>query len=487
MPFVMPDLGPVMPEIVMTCLALLILLADLVIKRKETIAFLSIASAAIVTYLLAGSAGITFKGMFIADNYSLFFKLIFMLNVILTVLISVKYIAIEKVNFGEYYSLILFSTLGMMLMASAGDLIVLYLGLELMALSAYVLAGFLRHDIKSNEAAIKYFLLGSFASAFLLYGISMIYGLTGTTDIYKIGEEVNRLIGESKISTSSPIHPFTHSPLLLSIVMFAAAFSFKIAAVPFHMWAPDVYEGAPTSVTAFMSVGPKAAGFAVLGRVFLTAFDAARIEWTGILIPIAALTMAVGNIVAISQTNIKRMLAYSSIAHAGYMLLGIIAGTSEGMASVLNYMLIYAFMNIGAFAVVIMLRSEGFKGDNISDYEGLAKTHPLAAALMLVFMFSLTGIPPTAGFMGKFYLFMSAVSAGYVWLAVTAVIFSAISAYFYLRIVMYMYMKEPKAEVQLSASPGIALALAITVIAVLVIGVLPSKVISVARIAAAGF
>jgi NADH-quinone oxidoreductase subunit N len=262
------------------------------------------------------------------------------------------------------------------------------------------------------------------------------------------------------------------------------AFSFKIAAVPFHMWAPDVYEGAPTSITAFMSVGPKAAGFAVLGRVFMTAFGVARIEWTGILIPIAILTMAVGNIAAISQTNIKRMLAYSSIAHAGYVLLGIIAGTSEGMASVLNYLFIYAFMNIGAFAVVIILRSEGFKGDNISDYEGLAKTHPLAAALMLVFMFSLTGIPPTAGFMGKFYLFMSAVSAGYTWLAVTAVIFSAISAYFYLRIVMYMYMKEPKAEVQLSASPGIALALAITVIAVLIIGVFPSKVISVARIAA---
>ncbi|MBI3378119.1 MAG: NADH-quinone oxidoreductase subunit N [Nitrospirae bacterium] len=468
----MPDLGPVMPEIVMTCLALLILLSELVIKRKETIAFLSIVSVAVVTYLLAGSTGTTFNGMFIADGYSLFFKLIFMLNVVLTVLISVKYIAIEKVNFGEYYGLILFSTLGMMLMASAGDLITLYIGLELMALSTYVLAGFLRHDIKSNEAAIKYFLLGAFASAFLLYGISLIYGLTGTTDLHAISSYISQ-----KGLSGNPV-------LTLSMIMFAVALSFKIAAVPFHMWAPDVYEGAPTSITAFMSVGPKAAGFALIGRVFMTAFGAARIEWTGILIPIAILTMAVGNIIALSQTNIKRMLAYSSIAHAGYMLLGIIAGTSEGLASVLNYLFIYAFMNIGAFAVVIMLRSEGFKGDNISDYEGLAKTHPLAAALMLVFMFSLTGIPPTAGFMGKFYLFMSAVSAGYTWLAVTAVIFSAISAYFYLRIVMYMYMKEPKTEVQLSASPGIALALAITVIAVLVIGVLPSKVISVARIAA---
>ncbi len=227
------------------------------------------------------------------------------------------------------------------------------------------------------------------------------------------------------------------------------------------MWAPDAYEGAPTSITAFMSVGPKAAGFAVLGRVFMVAFGSVKVEWAAVLIPIAILTMGVGNIVALSQTNIKRMLAYSSIAHAGYMLLGIIAGTADGMASVLNYMLIYGFMNIGAFAVVIMLRSEGFKGDKISDYEGLSKTHPMAAALMLIFMFSLTGIPPTAGFMGKFYIFMSAINAGYTWLVIIAVIFSAISAYFYLRIVMYMYMKEPKETVQLSTSPGLGLALLI--------------------------
>lgn len=475
MPFVMPDLRPVLPEIVMTVLALAILLADLVIKRKETIAFLSIVGVALVTYVLVGSMGTTFNGMFLADGYSMFFKLIFMLNVILTVLISVKYIVIEKVNFGEYYALILFSTLGMMIMASAGDLIVLYLGLELMALSTYILAGFIRYDIKSNEAAMKYFLLGAFASAFLLYGTSMIYGLTGTTDL----KAISAYIVANGLS-SNPV-------LMLSMIFFAVAFSFKIAAVPFHMWAPDAYEGAPTSITAFMSVGPKAAGFAVLGRVFLVAFGSVKLEWSAILVPIAILTMGVGNIVALSQTNIKRMLAYSSIAHAGYILLGIIAGTSDGMASVLNYMLIYAFMNIGAFAVVIMLRSEGFKGDNISDYEGLAKTHPLAAALMLVFMFSLTGIPPTAGFMGKFYVFMSAINAGYTWVVIIAVMFSAISAYFYLRVVMYMYMKEPKETVQLSTSPAIGLALAITVIAVLAIGILPSAIVNFARNAVAGF
>ena len=476
MPFVMPDLRPVMPEIVMTVLALAILLADLVIKRKETIAFLTIVSVAAVAYIMVGSPLIsTFNGMFVSDGYSIFFKLIFMLNVILTVLISVKYIVIEKVNFGEYYALILFSSLGMMIMASAGDLIVLYLGLELMALSTYILAGFIRYDIKSNEAAMKYFLLGAFASAFLLYGTSMIYGLTGTTDLKAISAYIvaNGLSG-------NPV-------LMLSMILFAVAFSFKIAAVPFHMWAPDAYEGAPTSITAFMSVGPKAAGFAVLGRVFLIAFGSVKLEWSAVLVPIAILTMGVGNIVALSQTNIKRMLAYSSIAHAGYILLGIIAGTSDGMASVLTYMLIYAFMNIGAFAVVIMLRSEGFKGDNISDYEGLSKTHPLTAALMLVFMFSLTGIPPTAGFMGKFYVFMSAINAGYTWVVIIAVMFSAISAYFYLRVVMYMYMKEPKETVQLSASPAIGLALAITVIAVLVIGISPSTVVNLARAAVAGF
>jgi NADH-quinone oxidoreductase subunit N len=470
-----PDLAPIKPEIIMTVLALFVLLSDLVFKRKEVLAFFSILSVLAVGYAMAGSPGTAFNGMFIADGYSVFFKLVFLLNVILTVLISVRYIEIEKVNFGEYYSLILFSTLGMMIMASAGDLIILYLGLELMALSTYVLAGFMRHDTKSNEAAMKYFLLGGFASAILLYGTALIYGLTGTTNLGGISS----YIIENGLS-SQPV-------LMLSMVFFAVAFSFKIAAVPFHMWAPDAYEGAPTSITAFMSVGPKAAGFAVLGRVFLEAFGSLRVEWTMVLIPIAILTMAVGNIVALSQTNIKRMLAYSSIAHAGYALLGIIAGTGDGLASVMNYMLIYAFMNIGAFGVIIMLRTEGFKGDNISDFEGLSKTHPVASALMLVFMFSLTGIPPTAGFMGKFYLFMSAIDAGYTWVVITAVIFSAISAYFYLRVVMYMYMREPVAPIALATSPSLGFALAISISAVIGIGVLPAAFVNFARLAIAGF
>lgn len=476
MQIAMPDLGPVMPEIIMTGLAMLVLILDLAIKRKGVIAFFSIISAFIVAYILLGSVpGETFSGMFILDGYSLFFKIIFLISLVLSILISIKYIKIEKVNFGEYYSLMLFATLGMMMMASAGDIIVLYLGLELMALSVYVLAGFFRHDMRSNEASLKYFLLGAFASAFLLYATSLIYGLTGTTNLKAIAQHL-------------AARGITHDPAtMLSVILFVVAFGFKIAAAPFHMWAPDVYEGAPTSITAFMSVGPKAAGFAVFGRVFLIAFGHLQIDWVGILIPIAILTMAVGNILAISQTNIKRMLAYSSIAHAGYAMIGLVSGGSDGVASMMNYLFIYAFMNIGAFAIVIMLRTEDFRGEAITDYEGLAKSHPLASALMLIFMFSLTGIPPTAGFVGKFYIFLAAVNAGYTWLAIVAVIFSAISAYFYLRIVMYMYMREPKHDVKLSTSASTGLALVVTALAVIIIGVLPQGVIDMARSAVAGF
>ncbi|MEC4685325.1 MAG: NADH-quinone oxidoreductase subunit N [Nitrospirota bacterium] len=462
---------PLLPEIIIAASALLVLLVELVIRKKETVGLLSIISVAVAAYYIPQSFGKAFGGMFISDGYSAFFKFIFFINLILTVLLSTRYLVIEKANHGEYYALIMFSTLGMMIMASAGDLIVLYLGLELMALSTYVLAGFIRHDIRSNEAALKYFLLGAFSSALLLYGITMIYGLTGTTDISLIGAAV----AESGLNT----------PLLLSIIFLMVAFGFKVALAPFHMWAPDVYEGAPTSITAFMSVGPKAAGFAAFGRVFLTGFGPLSADWTGILIVLSILTMAVGNIIAIQQSNIKRMLAYSSVAHAGYAVLGIIVGGTEGIAAMMNYLFIYAFMNIGAFAVIIMLRSEGFQGEALEDFKGLARTHPLAAAMMLVFMFSLTGIPPTAGFIGKFYLFKAVIGAGYIWLAVVAVIFSAISAYFYLRVVMYMYMLEPEGEaVTLSLSPSLGLALLITTLVVIFIGIYPSPLLSFARLAA---
>ncbi len=462
------------PELILICTALILLLLDLMVKRKETVAFVGVLGTLLSAYVsfklyALGWSDSVLLGMFAFDGYANFFKLIFYANVILTIFISLKYMVIEKASFGEYYALLLLATSGMMIMVGATDLIILYLGLELMALSTYILAGLIRGQLRSSEAALKYFFLGAFSSAFLLYGISLTYGLTGTTNLNEIATAVQMLN-----LIENPI-------LLLGIVFFVVAFGFKIAIVPFHMWAPDVYEGAPTSITAFMSVGPKAAGFAVLGRVFFDAFGSLQVQWTSILIPLAVLTMAVGSIIALSQTNIKRMLAYSSIAHAGYMLLGIIAGTPDGLASTMNYLFIYAFMNIGAFAVVIMLRSEGFRGEDLSDYKGLARSHPLASAMMLIFMFSLTGIPPTAGFIGKFYVFMEAINAGYVPLVIIAVVFSVISAFFYLRVVMYMYMEEPKDEVTLTTSASMSFTLAVTALIVIILGVFPSYLLDFVR------
>ncbi len=477
--FSLNSIIPIIPEIVLVCTALALIVLDLVFRRKTVIAFIGIIgtlAAIFITFSIHSSTDpqSAFAGMFILDGYSVFFKLIFFINVIFTICISLKYMEIEKASFGEYYALLLFATSGMMLMASAADLIVLYLGLELMALSTYVLVGIMRNNIRSNEAAIKYFLLGGFSSAFLLYGLSLLYGLTGTTEIKGIAAYIG-------------VNGLAENPmLLLSMVLFTVAFGFKIAAVPFHMWTPDAYEGAPTSVTAFMSVGPKAAGFAVLGRVFMIAFSDIQLEWSTVLIPLSILSMIAGNILALSQTNIKRMLAYSSIAHAGYALLGIIAGTGGGLTSMMSYMFIYAFMNIGAFTVVIMLRRDGFKGEDLSDYEGLAKSHPLVSALMLVFMFSLAGIPITAGFIGKFYVFMEAINAGYVSLVIIAVVFSVVSAFFYLRVVMYMYMKEPKGEIVLTTSVPLNIVLAVTALVVVILGVFPHYLLELARLSIFG-
>ena len=454
-----PDLTPVIPEIIMIVAATLLLLMELIAENKRPLGYIGIIVAAVTIYLLPSFRGEAFGGMFISDTYSIYFKAIILISLILTILISLRYLQTEHADFGEYYSLLLFSATGMMLMASARDLIIVFLGLELMSLSLYILCGIKKQDPRSSEAAMKYFLLGAFSTALLLYGISLLYGLTTTTDIYRVADYI-------RTTQASPA-------LMLSMVLFIVAFSFKISAVPFHMWAPDVYEGAPTSITAFMSTAAKAAAFAVLGRVFFTAFPVFEPYWTTILIIIAILTMAVGNILAIAQTNIKRMLAYSSIAHAGYILLAIIAGTNEAMSAMMLYLLVYTFMNMGAFAIVILLE----KGENIADYNGLSKSHPFAAALMLVFMFSLTGIPPTAGFVGKFYIFMAAINAGYTWLVVIAVIFSAISAYFYLRIIMNMYMKPLDETVEIMPSLGLGAALFISAVMIFVIGLAPSVVL----------
>jgi NADH-quinone oxidoreductase subunit N len=357
-----------------------------------------------------------------------------------------------------------------MFMASATDLIIVFLGLETFSISIYVLAGFFRTQPKSIESSLKYFLLGSFSAGFLLYGIALIYGATGTTNIKGIYEFLHRT-------------PTLSNPLLLvGMGLLIVGFGFKVASVPFHMWTPDVYEGAPTSITAFMSVGPKAAGFAAFLRVFLYAFSSLQADWVWILWVLAVLTMTLGNVVAIAQKNIKRMLAYSSIAHAGYILVALVAADELGTASVLYYILAYAFMNLGAFGVIILYGKRGEENINLSDYSGLASKYPLLAAVMALFMFSLAGIPPTAGFVGKFYIFSAAVKAGYLGLAIIGVLNSALSVYFYLRVTVMMYMRNPEKEwTGLNPSPAMVVALIIAAFGTLQIGITPSHYLNLAK------
>jgi NADH-quinone oxidoreductase subunit N len=469
---------PILPELIVVTVALAVLILDFFIEKehKALLGWFSLGGIIVAAYVsaqLMTISGSFFDGTFLLDPFSTYFKFVFYVACGLGILVSINYLKIEDINRGEYYALMLLATSGMMMMASAGDLITLYLGLELMALSLYILAGFMRRDSRSNEAAIKYLVLGAFSSGIMLYGMSLLYGVSGTTKLPGI---LAFLHGAD----------LTNPVLFLSMIMLIVSFGFKVAAVPFHMWVPDVYEGAPTPVTAFMSAGPKIAGFAVLLRIFLYTLAPLHEHSTAIFASLAVLTMAVGNVLALSQTNIKRMLAYSSIAHAGYALVGLAAGGPEGAASVMLYVCIYALMNMGAFGVVIMLRKAGERGEEIADFAGLGKTNKTAAFLMLIFMFSLTGIPPLAGFVGKFYIFKSAVQAGLVWLAVVGVMFSAISAYFYLRVIMVMYMSEPKGTIELSTAPSLALALAISATAVVVIGVYPTNLLNFARASISG-
>ena len=468
------------PELILIGAASVLIVLDLLFRRKEVVAFAGVlgclaAMFASAALFVSTDNATVLSGMFVFDGYGVFFKLFFFLTCILTIGMSLRYLEIEGVAFGEYYALLLFATAGMAFMASAADLIVLFLGLELMTLSTYVLIGIKRESLRSNEAAIKYFLLGGFSTAFLLYGIALVYGLTGTTQI----DAVAALLAEGE--------GVGGAMTLLPVALLVVGFGFKISAAPFHMWAPDVYEGAPTAVTAFLSVGSKIAGFAALGRVLSVAFRPVPEMWTTLLIGLAVLSIGLGSILALTQTNIKRMLAYSSIAHAGFALLGVIAGGREGLMSMMVYLFIYGLMTLGAFSVVIALRSEGVAGEDLEEYEGLAKLHPVASAAMLVFMFSLVGIPPTAGFVAKFSVFMAAIRAGHTPLAVIGVVFSVISAFFYLRVVVLMYMKEPRKEVPLTTSLPLKIVLAITVGAIVLLGVYPAPLLDLATAAMTGW
>ena len=464
-----------MPELIIILTFIIVAIFDLFDSLQKTFtALITIVGCAIALYvsidmLHIGTEGTEFSNMIQVDKYSLFFNIIFLVSTILVVLISMNYLGRQDRRQGEYYLLILLATLGMMLMASGNELIVVFLGLELMSLSLYVLAGYFQRSMASSEAGMKYLLLGAFASGFFLYGIALVYGGAGTTSIPQIASTL-------AVDAKSPL-------LLAGMFLLIVGFGFKVALVPFHQWAPDVYEGAPTSIAAFISAGPKAAGFAALLRIFMEAFQNLQSEWIVTVIILAALTMTVGNLVAIAQRNIKRMLAYSSIAHAGYILVGLAAANKDGISSAMFYLLIYCVMNIGAFGVVILARTEDGESLMISDYAGLGFKKPLLALFMTVMLLSLAGFPPTAGFVGKFYIFRSAVEAGQIWLVIIGAINTAISAFYYLRVVVTMYMREPEAELDFLAYPRLLIvALTLAAIGVVLIGILPSYFLSPAQI-----
>ncbi len=481
------DLFAVLPELLVIFAACAVLALDPITptSKKDGLAWLSLGTMAVCMGLTAarfGSPTTAFGGLVVIDNYSCFWKLLLYFVTGLTILLSFPYLKEERIYLGEYYGFILLALSGMMVMVSGADLLTIYLGTELMSLSLYVMAGLKRTEAKSLEASAKYFVLGAFSSGILLYGISLLYGAAGTTQLPAIAAAI------AGRSLDDPL-------LLFSTILIAVGFSFKLAVVPFHMWTPDVYQGAPTSVTAFMAVASKAASFGAFMRVFVEGLGGVRANWSLMFLLLCMGTLILGNIVALVQTNVKRMLAYSSIAHAGYALIGVVAAgrlapveASSAVSSVMLYIALYAFMTFGAFTIIAMLRKGGLEGDEIEDFSGLAKRHPFAALLMLVFMVSLAGIPPTAGFIGKFYVFMAAVQAGLTWLAVLALVFAAISAYFYLRLVMVMYMREPGAVTALSprfvSSPALSIVLACAIAGVVFFGFYPDPIVNLATQAA---
>ena len=467
------DFYYVLPEIVLTFGALMLLVVDLILPKRDGVVFgvaiATLLATAAVVLSFAGVNTTASAGLLAIDGFATFFKLIFILSAVMTVLMSWSYLRVEGVRAGEYCFLILCATLGMMFMASGVDLITLFIGLETMAISFYILVGFLKPSQRSNEAAVKYFLLGAFSLGLLLYGMSLLYGATGTTSLDGIATALAG--GERSLILS------------LALILIGAGMGFKIAAVPFHMWAPDVYEGAPTPVTAFLSVGSKAASFAMLLRIFFVGLPFLVSDWQTLFWVLAALTMTVGNIAAITQTNTKRMLAYSSIAHAGYVLVGVVSGTERGIAATLVYLWVYLFMQLGAFAIISMLRRQDVVGDELKDLSGLYVRKPFAAIAMLIFMLSLGGIPPTAGFMGKVWVFGAAIDQGFIWLAVIGVVNSAISLYYYYRVIVFMWLKEETLGSDIEMSPAMATVLGIAVVGSILFGIFPDMLFDHAQIA----
>jgi NADH-quinone oxidoreductase subunit N len=463
------------PEVALTIGALIVLLLDLVTPKEQRflLVYFSLAAVGVAAYyasFLWGQPGFYFYDSIVVDNFRISVTYILLIGAALTVLISGPYLRREDADYGEYYALILFATVGMMLMAGAMDLVVVFLGLETLSISVYILSAFQRNRLQSNEAGMKYLLTGSFATAFLLYGIALIYGATGTTNLDGINRAITSNVTQAILANLPP----SDLMLFAGVALLLVGFGFKVAAFPFHLWTPDVYEGAPTSVTAFMAAGVKVAAFAAFARVFITSLGPLHPLWAPKIAVLAVLTMTLGNIVAVTQTNIKRLLAYSSIAHAGYLLIGIAAGTGEAASAIVFYLAAYTLMTMGVFAIIIYLGRKGEPNLSLYDFAGLGYRYPLLGAAMVILMMSFAGIPPTAGFMAKFFLFRAAVHANLTWLVVVAVLNSVISVYYYLGVVVRMFMNPPEEEpriIPLYAPAGIALAA--STIGVLALGIIP--------------
>jgi NADH-quinone oxidoreductase subunit N len=468
-------LWSLMPLLVLSAGAMLLLLVELLpatagSDRSPALALLLLLLAGAATWFARDLRYRAFSGMFLQDGFTVFFTLLFVAIALAAVLLSWDYAKRTRTNHGEFYALLLFATAGMIVMAASADLITVFLGLELMSLALYVLVGFRRGRLESNEAALKYFLLGAFASGFFLYGIALLYGATGTTNLNQMGA----FLADT---------PQLGNPMLLvGALLLLVGFAFKIAAVPFHMWTPDAYEGAPTTVTAFMSAGAKAAGFAALLRVLLRAFPELHVDWAPLLTVVAVLSMTVGNVTALLQNNVKRMLAYSSIAHAGYLLVAVVAGGREAAAASLFYLAVYSIMNLGAFGVLSLLGKGREERTLVADLAGAGFRSPLLGLAMTAFMLSLGGIPPTAGFVAKLYVFSVAVEAGHVPLVIVAVLNSVVAIFYYLRVVVALYMNEPQGEpVAISWAAPAAVGIIAMVALLLVWGVLPSPLLEQAR------
>jgi NADH-quinone oxidoreductase subunit N len=481
---VVTDLVTLLPELILAALVLVIITVDLFLSRANkwlltplTVAGLILAGAACVVVWDINET--VYAGFYVVDDLSVFLKGATIVIGILSTLFAPGYLAVRRIPLGEFNTILVTALIGMCVLASSSDLITLFLGLELMTMPSYLLTGLHKTDRYSNEGGLKYFLLGSFASAILLFGVAWVYGLTGTTNIAEVAAALDgRMSGA----------------LLVAIGFLTVGATFKIAAVPFHYWTPDAYQGAPTPITGFLSVGPKLGAFALLIRVFAEGLEPLRADWLGVFLVLTVLTMTVGNVVALTQTNVKRMLAYSSIAHTGYIMAGLAAFAAtddrdvaaQGIESVLFYVLGYAVMNIAAFAVVAMLQRDTSRYGGLGSFAGLAGRAPWRAAAMAVLMLSLTGIPPTVGFFAKLYVLLASVSAGLEWLAVIIVLNAALAAFYYLRVVVYMYMRDPEPDpAPLESSPFGSLALVLSVAGVVLLGLFPGAILGLLEVSAA--